>query len=825
MRPVSFVLTLAAVILATAAIRPAAVLGQERTATLTGVVRATRTGEPLAGTALRLLERDQATATDDAGRFRFTHVPAGSYTLEVVSLGRVVERHSVTVAAGETLNVELALAPRPIDAPEIRVVLDRLRAVGSDARAAEIAGSAHFIGPEELAALPNLFDDVHDVLRTVPGVYVTEEDGYGLRPNIGLRGTGSERSGKITLMEDGVLIAPAPYAAPSAYYFPAVGRMEAIEVRKGSSQIKYGPRTIGGAVNLISSPIPESFSWNAELEGGSEETGKARVRVGDSYENFGWLAETYQARTGGFKRLDGGGDTGFEIQDYLVKGRIRTAPDAELYQELELKLHHYNEISHETYLGLTAADFEIDPFRRYAASQRDLMDAEQNQVQLRHFLRPTEALDLTTVAYRNEFQRSWYKLDAVLGEGIADVLDDPMAFPAAMAILEGGDSPADALNVADGNRSYYGRGIQTILGVRFDAAVRHETEIGVRYHEDQEDRFQHADAYRMSSGTMELTDAGAPGSQSNRVSDARAWSLFVQDEIGLGRWTVSPGVRYETIEFTRTDYAGDDPERSAPTSVRENDVSAWISGIGVTWAWREDVRLFGGVHRGFGPPGPGADQETTPERSVNWELGAKLDMDGLGAELVGFYSDYENILGRATLSSGDPLGEGDIFNGGAVEVAGLEVSTDLDAGRLAGLGVGVPIQIAWTLTHAEFRTGFESEFEPWGTVEPGDELPYLPDHQLSASVGLERGSWDGRLVLQASSAMRTVAGQGPIADSEGTDAFGVWNAQLGYAVSPWAKIQVGVENLTDEAYVVARRPAGARPGLPRTLMAGIRLVR
>jgi Fe(3+) dicitrate transport protein len=799
---------------------------------LTGVVRSEETGEGLAGTAVRLLEREQVTrsrervtTTDERGRFRFTGVPAGSYTLEVVSLGRVVEQRTATVTAGETRHIELALAPRAIDAPEIRVVLDRLRAVGSEARAAEIAGSAHFIGPQDLAEMPNLFDDVNDILRTVPGVYVTDEEGYGHRPNIGLRGTGSERSGKITLMEDGVLIAPAPYAAPSAYYFPVAGRMEAIEVRKGSSQIKYGPQTIGGAVNLISSPIPETFSWQAELEGGSDETGKARVRIGDSYENFGWLAETYQARTDGFKRLDGGGDTGFEIQDYLFKGRIRSAPDADLYQELELKLHHYDEISHETYLGLTAADFEADPFRRYAASQNDLMDAEQDQVQLRHFLHPAESLDLTTVAYRNEFRRSWFKLDAVLGEGIARVLDDPAAFPAALAILRGADSPANALTVRANNRSYYGTGIQTILGARFHAAGRHETEIGVRYHEDEEDRFQHDDAFRMADGAMALTEAGAPGSQSNRVSDARAWSLFVQDEIGIGRWKVSPGVRYESIDFMRTDYAGDDPRRTAPTSVRENDLSAWIPGVGVTWAWREDVRLFGGVHRGFGPPGPGADQETGPERSVNWELGAKIDKDALSAQLVAFYSDYENILGRATLSGGDPAGEGKIFNGGAVDVAGLEAYADLDAGRLAGLGFGVPIQLAWTWTHAEFRAGFESDFEPWGTVEPGDELPYLAEHQLSASVGLESGAWDGRVVLQASSAMRTVAGRGSIPAGEGTDAFGVWSGQLGYAVSPWAKIQVGVENLTDEAYVVARRPAGARPGLPRTFMAGIRLER
>lgn len=798
---------------------------QDLPGTVSGVVRDAETSEPIAGTAVRLLELDRVVATDGRGRFRFAGVPVGSWTLEVVSLGRVVERREATVAAGQRHEIEIALAPRAVDAPEIRVVLDRLRTIGSHAREAQIAGSAHFIGPRELAEIPTVFDDVHDVLRTVPGVYVQEEEGYGLRPNVGLRGTGSERSGKITLMEDGVLIAPAPYAAPSAYYFPLVGRMEAVEVRKGSSQIQYGPRTIGGSINLISSPIPEALTFDAELTGGSEATGKARVRAGDSSEHFGWLAETYQARTDGFKRLDGGGDTGFEIQDYVVKGRVRTAPDADRYQELEVKLHYYDEISNETYLGLTDADFDADPFRRYAASGQDVMDAEQTQAQLRHFFRPTPSLDLTTVAYRNDFARNWYKVGSVLGRSVGSVLDDPEAFADAMAVIEGGDSGDDALTVRANNREYYAAGVQSILAVRFDGVGRHETQLGVRVHQDEEDRFQHEDGYRMTNGRMELTTPGAPGSQSNRVSEASAVSLFVQDELRLGRWTVSPGIRYETIDFTRTDYAGDDPARTSPTNVRENHVSAWIPGVGLGWAWRDDVRLFGGVHRGFGPPGPGADDQTVPEESVNWELGAKVDREALRAQLVGFYSDYDNVLGRATLAIGDPTGAGEVFNGGAVEVAGLEASLDVDAGRLAGLGFGVPVRVAYTWTTAEFETAFESDFEPWGEVEAGDELPYLPDHQLSASVGVERGSWDGRLSLQASSAMRTVAGQGPIPEGEGTDAFAVWSATVGYAVAPWAELEVGIENLTDERYVVARRPAGARPGLPRTFQAGIRITR
>ena len=147
-------------------------------------------------------------------------------------------------------------APTPI-------LFDKLTVTGGPDRALEIPGSATYLSKETLEQ--QTYTDIHRILRQVPGVNIQEEDGYGLRPNIGMRGTGVERSDKITLLEDGILIAPAPYAAPAAYYFPTVGRMEGIEVRKGSTAIRQGPYTTGGALNLLSTTIPSEFGGRVDF--------------------------------------------------------------------------------------------------------------------------------------------------------------------------------------------------------------------------------------------------------------------------------------------------------------------------------------------------------------------------------------------------------------------------------------------------------------------------------------------------------------------------------------------------------------------------------
>jgi Fe(3+) dicitrate transport protein len=138
--------------------------------------------------------------------------------------------------------------------------------IGSKDDARNLAGSGTVLSEEDLNKIVDT--DIHKILSAVPGLYFRTEDGYGLRPNISIRGTSIDRSAKVTLMEDGVLIAPAPYTSASAYYFPTSGRINSVEVLKGPSSISAGPSTIGGAINLISTPIPEMTSGKLVQEFG-----------------------------------------------------------------------------------------------------------------------------------------------------------------------------------------------------------------------------------------------------------------------------------------------------------------------------------------------------------------------------------------------------------------------------------------------------------------------------------------------------------------------------------------------------------------------------
>lgn len=697
--------------------------------------------------------------------------------------------------------------------------------------ALEIGGSVHVLDAVDMSRFA--YSDVNHLLRQIPGVNIQEEDGFGLRPNIGIRGSGSDRSARVAVMEDGILIAPAPYAAPAAYYFPHVARMSGVEVSKGPATIKYGPMTVGGAINLSSTPIPKDTSGFAELLAGSFDGRRAHgwaggwTGLGSDWE-IGALAEGLYEHSDGFKRIDIGGNTGFEVEDWVLKLGLRSTDGRHAF---EFKYQDYSETSNETYLGLTLADFQASPYRRYNASQADRMHVEHQTYQLTHRFEVSPAFTVTTIGYRNDTARAWYKLNDIRNTAntgwvsIGSVLANPTANANQMAEIIGASGftglASGALRVRNNNRVYQSTGIQSLVSAKFaTGGIKHDLELSARYHEDEEDRFQQDDRYQMVNGRMVLVTAGAPGSQDNRLGAAQAWSFFIRDTIEAGAFTVVPGLRYETIDLKQTRWATSDPTRAGATTIATSKVDVWIPGIAVTWKLMPDIRIIAGAHRGFASPGPGSTADA--ETSWNYEAGLKMGDGAWYVEAIGFYNDYANLVGTCSASTGGDCNIGDQFNGGNVRVKGIELTAGRTLGRIADNGFEVPVSLSYTLSDAKFQTSFVSGYEAWGTVTAGDRLPYLPRHQLSLNSGISFTGARLSAALNWVSETRAKAGRGAIAAGEKIDDH--VTVDVAAEVDVFGPISVfgTIQNLFDAEYNVAFAPAGARPGAPRIVQAGLR---
>lgn len=683
-------------------------------------------------------------------------------------------------------------------------------------------GSAYYLSPKELKKFG--FVNINRVLSAVPGVNIYEEDGFGLRPNISLRGTSPERSAKISIMEDGVLIAPAPYSAPAAYYFPTIARMQAVEILKGSSQVQYGPFTTGGAINMISNQIPKTFGGRVRASYGSFNSSQFHAIIGDEKKNFGYMVEYLNYNSDGFKDLPNGDNTGFDKNDVVAKFRYNINPDGTIKQALEAKVQYSDEVSNETYLGLTDSDFEANPFSRYAGSQKDVMKADHFQVMLTHTLDLSKNFRITTNLYNNNFARNWYKLDKVsfngTTEGIASILEDPTTFSDYYNIVTGTtNATADALYVKANNRTYNSKGIQTKLDYHwYGEDTFHDIEIGLRYHYDEEDRFQWVDQYNMIDGVMNLTTAGAPGTDANRISSANAFASFVMYKLKYKNLTLTPGVRYENITLKRENFGSSDPTRTGSAlSTRENKVDVFIPGLGANYNVSNNLSVFGGIHKGFSPPGNQAGQK--PEESINYELGTRFNLLGIKGEFVGFYNDYSNLLGSDLAATGG-TGSLDQFNAGEVNVMGLEVLLNYDILQ-SNTNFSLPISFGYTYTDTEFQNSFGSSDDLWGVVTAGDELPYISKHQFNATISLEHEKFQLNLNTRFNGEFRTIAGTGTIPSNEKVASNLVVDFSGKYRLTKKLQVTANIINLFDNTYAVSRVPAGLRPGHPFGVYAGL----
>ena len=691
--------------------------------------------------------------------------------------------------------------------------IESVTIIGKKADVKELPGSGQIVSNEEL--LKAMDTDIHKILSAVPGVYFRTEDGYGLRPNISIRGTSIDRSAKITLMEDGILVAPAPYTSSSAYYFPTTGRINSVEVLKGPSSISQGPSTIGGAINMISTPIPETNSGKFTQEFGQNGMLRTHAYYGGGSGNLGGLVEIHEHKSDGFDSIANvGGDTGFNKSDILIKARYETGDHSLTFKMLEV-----DEVSDQSYVGLSGASFNANPRLRYGMTQYDEMNNDGDQKSLT-YMGDFENIRVIASTWSNDYHRDWFKVDKAnnnsdhgVGSGINNVIAAANAGNTnAQAILDG--ELAVQVKLKHNNRFYTNEGYQFKVITDIN---NHSLTFGYRDMEDSESRYQNYECFDQGSNGINSAlydcSTGYTGSN-NRLRVSEATSYYIEDKITLGNLILTIGHRSEEYDQVENRWNDGVPTRTQLASgyPKTKDGDHSTTGFGATYDVNENLQLVAGFHEGMT-----AMFGTDPEKADNMELGLRYSKGNTSLETFYFESDYKNLKAVCKNSQGGDCDDGDVFDGGAVDVSGLELS----ASHIfeGSDGTIYPVALTYTSTDATFANSFDDDGDYWGVVAAGDDVPYVPSSSLALVVGFVGSSGlsgNVRLVDNGSSCSTAACGI-----NQNIEAHSFIDLNLRKPLNDKTYAYLIMENLLDHEDIVARAPKdGARSQKPRTLKIG-----
>lgn len=634
-----------------------------------------------------------------------------------------------------------------------------------------------------------------EALRKLPGVNVRDEEGFGLRPNIGIRGLNPTRSTKILLLEDGIPLTYGVYGDNASYYHPPVDRFERIEILKGPQVNLYGPQTIGGVINYITPAPTQALDGELMLAGGNRDYFTAR----------GHLSRLGQRLDYQRKQADGARDnTRLATDDFNYKGLIQTGDHT-----LIARANYYRENSQVSYTGLTDAEYATYG-QRYNPFDNDRFDAYRWGGSLTDLWRMGEAR-LSTHVYFANFSRDWWRqssttTDTQCGTAFRD------------ARIAGAVVDPDACRSLQGRlRDYYNYGLEPRLQLPYAAlGAQHQLQAGMRYHAELQRRLQiNSTSPALRTGTL---------AENNR-RNAEAFSAFVDDAMQWGRFSLTPGMRVEHVNYER--------DNRLNGSQGATSLSRGLWSLSSGWQATATTLLYAGAHRGFAPPrtedilnNNGVAVDVAPEASLNLEAGVRhRPMRGAQLEATAFRNDFSNQIAVGSIAGGNvPLAQGE------TRYQGLELSGHGEFGRL-WRGPHEPfVELAWTwLPVAEQRSALRrvDNGAPVAGSAPGRRLPYAPRHTLTGTLGYRYASrLEAR--LEAVYVGTQTADFSGTTTPDGTGLVGklpgatVWNLAANWHLptAPTLSVFVTAKNLFAHRYI-ADRTRGILPGTPQLFQGGM----
>jgi Fe(3+) dicitrate transport protein len=631
---------------------------------------------------------------------------------------------------------------------------------------------------------------VRDVLRRVPGLQVQESNGTGgsdLALNVGARGLTSRLSPRSTILIDGVPMAFAPYGQPQLSLAPvAVGNLQSIDVVRGGGAVRYGPQNVGGIINFVTRDIPEESAGNVSIGTEAAETGGFKTQtsafLGGTADNGIGAALMYSGIRGAGYRDENDGTL---VDDFLLKSKFALSE----IDELAASLHYYRADA-DMPGGLSAAQYDEDPYQ--SVRPYDSFEGERKDISFKYTRKPDDERTFELGSYYYES----YRGSNIVTEQSA-TRDRLFSYP----------------------RYYHVFGIEPRYSqLFFWGDVAHEVGVGYRY----VDEGMHESTER---GATYLRDGGDPYSApfsvtADNTGGTEAHSLYIDDRIDVGDWTVTPGLRYERVRTTW--------HSRVNGYQREVNYLEPLPSLNVMYHLSDEWKLYANYNTSFGSlqyfqlgqdpgaPLPSYGNEVgpglEPEKAHTYEVGTRYDNGAWSGEVTLFRIEFDSQLQYAKQDGWTQMG--------ATTHEGVETALSYDLGTLSRGLEGLSTYASFAYTKATADKG----------AFAGQDLNFYSRQTATLGLRYERNRWTWNLDGYAQSRQyvadlanrvyyRDETADGRYGDIPG---YGIWSARGEYAFGPQLSnltLGAGVKNLFDRQYFTRSldNNYGKYVGQPRTL--------
>ncbi len=239
----------------------------QRLAALRGTVTDSLSGQPLAGISVGLVGQPGGTATDALGQFRLSGLAAGTFQLRVGALGYKAKNQPVTLLAGETRGLTLALATASLNLAEVTVSQPR----DLNQTLAAIAHIDQTLRP---------INSAQDLLRLVPGLFIAQHAGGGKAEQIFIRGFDADHGTDFAVSLDGMpvnMVSQAHGQGYADFHFVIPETVEQLKVYKGPYTARFGDFATAGAGEFLTKTSLDHSQ--VKLEAGQFDTYRALVML------------------------------------------------------------------------------------------------------------------------------------------------------------------------------------------------------------------------------------------------------------------------------------------------------------------------------------------------------------------------------------------------------------------------------------------------------------------------------------------------------------------------------------------------------------------